>query len=99
MTILKIGDSMPDFTLPDHTGEPTQLSSLNRASEMDKRLGFTAGYPLIVVFYRGFFCPRDQAQFHDLVAMQDELDVSAAARCRGMPRSPAVGTADTAYSL
>ncbi len=76
MTILKIGDSMPDFTLPDHTGEPTQLSSLNRASEMDKRLGFTAGYPLIVVFYRGFFCPRDQAQFRDLVAMQDELDVS-----------------------
>jgi peroxiredoxin/cold shock CspA family protein len=76
MTHLKIGDKMPDFALPDQTGTIIRLSSQNKASEFDTRLGFRHGYPLMLVFYRGFFCPRDNAQFRDLVAIQPELSVS-----------------------
>jgi peroxiredoxin/cold shock CspA family protein len=39
-------------------------------------LGFFDGYPLIVVFYRGFFCPRDNQQMRQLVQFQAELKVN-----------------------
>jgi peroxiredoxin/cold shock CspA family protein len=39
-------------------------------------MGFADGYPLIVVFYRGFYCPRDGAQFRQLVRFQEELSVN-----------------------
>jgi cold shock CspA family protein/peroxiredoxin len=70
------GDSLTDFELPDQNGRARRLSSYTRPGEMDERLGFTQGYPLIVVFYRGFFCPRDQRQMRGLVEFQDELSVS-----------------------
>ncbi|HEX2912996.1 MAG TPA: cold-shock protein, partial [Chloroflexia bacterium] len=57
---LKINDSFPDIGLPDQTGKLTRLSHYTRASLFDQRLGFNDGYPLILVFLRGFFCPRDQ---------------------------------------
>lgn len=34
------------------------------------------GYPLVVVFGRGFFCPRDQEQMRQLVGCQSELAVT-----------------------
>lgn len=43
---------------------------------MDNYLGFTNGYPLILVFYRGFFCPRDRQQLSQLVQFQAELAVN-----------------------
>jgi peroxiredoxin/cold shock CspA family protein len=43
---------------------------------MDQKLGFTDGYPLIVLFYRGFFCPRDNQQMRQLVQFQSELKVN-----------------------
>jgi cold shock CspA family protein/peroxiredoxin len=43
---------------------------------MDEKMGFLDGYPLIVVFYRGFFCPRDNTQIRSLVDFQSELAVN-----------------------
>lgn len=76
MAILQPGDPFPDLTLPDQQGERVQLSHLTRPGALDERLGFTSGYPLIVVFYRGFFCPRDQQQMRELVTFQSELNVN-----------------------
>lgn len=75
-TNLKIGDRFPDIALPDHNTRPTRLSHYTRPSLMDEKLGFLDGYPLIVVFYRGFFCPRDQQQMRMLVEFQRELAVN-----------------------
>ena len=43
----------PDLTLPDHCGQIARLSQLTAADEFTRRLGFTEGRPLIVVFYYG----------------------------------------------
>jgi cold shock CspA family protein/peroxiredoxin len=75
-THLKIGDRFPDFELPNHDNQLVKLSDLTQPSLMDKYLGFTDGYPLIVVFYRGFFCPRDHQQLLQLVQFQSELAVN-----------------------
>ena len=76
MTGLKVGDSFPDFTLPDHRGTPKRLSGYTAPSPVDERLGFTDMYPVVVIFGRGFFCPRDQRHMRNLVPFQDELRVN-----------------------
>ncbi len=79
MTItLRVGDTFPDIVLPNHRDEPTHLSHMTRPGQLDEKLGFFDGYPLIVVIYRGFFCPRDQRQMRQLVEFQHELDVNFA---------------------
>lgn len=75
-TNLQVGDCFPDFELPNHDNELVRLSSLTQSGLMDKHLGFTDGYPLILVFYRGFFCPRDLQQLPQLVQFQQELTVN-----------------------
>ncbi len=75
-THLQVGNHFPDVELANHENEPIRLSSLTQASLMDQYLGFLDGYPLIVVFYRGFFCPRDRQQFTQLVHFQNELMVN-----------------------
>jgi peroxiredoxin/cold shock CspA family protein len=77
-TNLNVGDKFPNVELPNHQGRLTRLSHLTQPSLIDKKLGFLDGYPLIVVFYRGFFCPRDTQQMQDLVQFQSELRVSYA---------------------
>jgi cold shock CspA family protein/peroxiredoxin len=77
-TNLRIGDRFPDVELPSHEGKPLRLSQLTRPGLLDQKLGFLDGYPLILVFYRGFFCPRDQQQMRLLVQFQSELAVSYA---------------------
>ena len=72
----QVGDRFPDVELPDHRGDPLRLSRLTRPSLLDERLGFRDGYPLILVFLRGFFCPRDQEQLRQLVRFQSELSVN-----------------------
>lgn len=74
--ILAPGNPFPDFELPDQNGKIRKLSSYTKQSEADKRYGFKDGYPVIVIFSRGFFCPRDQQQFRSLMAFQDELKVN-----------------------
>jgi peroxiredoxin/cold shock CspA family protein len=73
MARLRVGDAFPDFELPDHNKRPRRLSYYTRPSPLDERLGFDDGYPLILVFGRGFFCPRDQEQMRGLVRFQSEL--------------------------
>lgn len=73
---LKVGDRFPDFELPDHEKRPFKLSKITQPPEYDKRLGFNNGYPVIVMFYRGFFCPRDQQQMRMLTDFQQELRVN-----------------------
>jgi len=75
-TNLRVGDRFPDFELPNHDNELTKLSQFTQPSLMDKKLGFLDGYPLILVFYRGFFCPRDRQQLSHLVQFQGELAVN-----------------------
>jgi cold shock CspA family protein/peroxiredoxin len=73
---LRVGDVFPDIELPDQRNLPARLSQLTRPSLLDEHLGFADGYPLIVQFFRGFFCPRDQEQMRQLVQFQRELAVN-----------------------
>jgi peroxiredoxin/cold shock CspA family protein len=75
-TNLNVGDVFPDFELPDHRKKPRRLSGYVKPSPMDEKLGFTDGYPLILIFGRGFFCPRDQQHMRQLVQFQSELAVN-----------------------
>jgi cold shock CspA family protein/peroxiredoxin len=76
VTNLRVGDAFPDFELPNHGGRQRRLSGYTKPSSLDERLGFDDGYPLILVFGRGFFCPRDGEQMRGLVAFQSELAVN-----------------------
>ena len=94
MTIdLKVGDAFPDFELPDHRNELRRLSRFTRPSPLDYRLGFDDGYPLILVFGRGFFCPRDGEQMRGLVRFQSELAVNYCKLVSVSADSPVVGAA------
>lgn len=62
---LQVGAAAPDLTLPDATGNPVRLSDL------------WATGPLVVVFYRGGWCPYCNLE---LRAWQQQLD---ALRTRG----------------
>lgn len=58
------GDRVPDLELRDHNGNLRRLSQL------------TGGDPLLLQFYRGFWCPKEQAYFRLLVQLQDEAEVA-----------------------
>lgn len=58
------GGQFWDLHLPDHSGNPRRLSEL------------AAGDPLLLHFYRGFWCPKEQAFFRRLVQLQDEAEVA-----------------------
>ncbi len=62
---LKIGNKFPNFTLPDHTGEPQKLSKILR------------GFPGVLCFCRGHYCPKDRRQFTNYVTyLQPEFRVN-----------------------
>ena len=75
-THLKVDDRFPDFECRNAEDQVIKLSSLTKPGLMEQYLGFTDGYPLILVFYRGFFCPRDRQQFSQLVQFHGELAVN-----------------------
>ena len=77
-TTLQPGQRLPDFTLPDHTGKSVGRSNFSTIGEFQRRLGFTEGRPLIVVFYRGYFCPRDHRQLSQLVSFYPEIQLNYA---------------------
>ena len=58
------GDRVIEFELPDHNGNRRRLSEL------------VGGDPTILQFYRGFWCPKDQAYFRGLVQLQDQVEVA-----------------------
>jgi cold shock CspA family protein/peroxiredoxin len=75
-TNLQVSDRFPDIELPNHQNALMRLSHFTTPSLLDRYLGFLDGYPLILVFFRGFFCPRDQQQMRQLVEFQHELAVN-----------------------
>jgi peroxiredoxin len=54
----------PELVLPDHTGRPRTLSELAN------------GDPVALFFSRGWWCPKEQHYFRDLVRLQDEAEVA-----------------------
>ncbi len=92
-TNLSVGVVFPDFELPDHRKQRRRLSGYTRPSPLDERLGFDDGYPLILVFGRGFFCPRDQEQMRGLVRFQSELAVNYCKLATVNADPPMVGAA------
>src|SRR4051794_20033774 len=58
------GGDFPDLTLDDHAGNKRSLSEL------------VAGDPTVLQFYRGWWCPKEQAFMRRLVELQDELEVA-----------------------
>lgn len=55
------GNPFPDIRLPDTTGKEVSLSEIAKDQ------------PLVLAFFRGWWCPKEQVRLHTLVAMQDEL--------------------------
>ncbi|MEN3313421.1 MAG: hypothetical protein V7645_2750 [Actinomycetota bacterium] len=64
MVQIDITETALDFTLADHAGNQRQLSEL------------AAGDPVILQFFRGWWCPKEQAFFRKLLALQDEAEVA-----------------------
>jgi peroxiredoxin len=58
------GKQLIDMEVPDHNGHTRRQSEL------------AAGDPLAVNFHRGWWCPKEQAFFRRLVALQDEAEVA-----------------------
>lgn len=58
------GTPFPDLELPDQAGNRRSLSEL------------VAGDPTFLHFYRGFWCPKEQAFMRRLVTLQDEVEVA-----------------------
>jgi peroxiredoxin len=54
----------PDLALPDHTGRARTLSEIAN------------GDPLVLVFSRGWWCPKEQRHLRELVELQDEFEVA-----------------------
>ena len=61
---LRPGGAFPDLTLPDHTGIERSLTEL------------AAGDPLVLTFFRGWWCPKEQAFFRLLATWQEEVEVA-----------------------
>ena len=60
------GDRFDDFELTDHAGNRRRLSQLS------------AGDPVVLQFFRGWWCPKEQAFFRRLVDLQDDVEVAYA---------------------
>ena len=58
------GNPFPELELPDHSGVPRTLTEL------------AEGDPIVLTFFRGWWCPKEQAFFRVLVALQDEMEVA-----------------------
>lgn len=64
MPRLTPGSTLPDLALADHAGNPRELSQL------------VGGDPTVLHFYRGPWCPKEQAFFRRLVALQEDAEVA-----------------------
>ncbi len=58
------GGKFPDLDLPDHTGRPRLLSEA------------LSGDPAVLVFSRGWWCPKEQRYLRELTTLQDEFEVA-----------------------
>ena len=58
------GGTFPDLELPDHSGVVRTLTEL------------AEGDPLVLTFFRGWWCPKEQTFFRGLVRFQEEAEVA-----------------------
>lgn len=63
---LRPGERFPDLELPDHAGNLRNLSELVGTD------------PALLNFFRGFWCPKEQAFFRLLTDFQSEVEVAYA---------------------
>ena len=62
---LKVGNKFPNFELPDQNSENQKLSQLLR------------GFPGVLIFSRGYYCPKDRHQLSNYVKyFQPEMRVN-----------------------
>jgi peroxiredoxin len=61
---LKPGNPFPEIELPDHSGHHRRLSDL------------AGGDPVVLNFYRGWWCPKEQQFTRGLARLQDEAEVA-----------------------
>ena len=64
--LVVVGEQLPDFELLDHAGNRRRLSNL------------AGGDPTVVQFYRGWWCPKEQAFFRRLLGLQEDAEVAYA---------------------
>lgn len=57
----RVGDTMPDFVMPDHEGRLTQLSELLQRG------------PVVLVFHRGHWCPYCRLNMSALANIQQKI--------------------------
>lgn len=60
------GNAFPDLELPDHNDVVRRLSEL------------AGGDPVVLNFFRGWWCPKEQQFFRGLARLQDEMEVGYA---------------------
>lgn len=63
---LQAGEAFPDLDLPDHTGRARRLSEL------------AGGDPVVLLFSRGWWCPKEQRHLREVTALQSEFEVAYA---------------------
>jgi peroxiredoxin len=61
---LEPGQAFPDLDLPDHTGRPRLLSEL------------AGGDPVVLLFSRGWWCPKEQRHLREITELQNEFEVA-----------------------
>jgi peroxiredoxin len=61
---LSPGQTFADIELADHAGNHRRLSQL------------VGGDPAVLQFFRGWWCPKEQAFLRRLIALQDEAEVA-----------------------
>ena len=61
---IELGRPFPDIDLPDHNGRDRTLSEL------------IAQDPVVLHFYRGWWCPKEQAYLRMLASWQNEVEVA-----------------------
>ena len=61
---LAVGGVFPDLVLDDHAGNRRRLDEV------------VGGDPTLLHFYRGWWCPKERAFLHNLLALADEAEVA-----------------------
>lgn len=71
-----VGDTAPDFTLPDSTGENVKLSELLETG------------PVVMIWYRGEWCPYCNIYLEDIQNHADEFEKAGAHVIAISPETP-----------
>jgi len=81
-TALKVGDKAPAFTLPNHKGEMVSSTELLKEG------------PIVIVWYRGAWCPYCRIQLVEMQAIIDRIQDAGASMVAISPELPYL-TVDT----